>query len=100
MIPFSNKENTPDFSKPDAQNAYIGNTEDSKELMQKELDVNQAEQLLLQQRIDLMKAFVNDIPSSDPQYSMLLIQVQMDQIEIDELKTRALTLQKLLSDSP
>ncbi len=98
MTPFPNKENTPDFSDPSVQKAYIDSTEDTKSLMQKELDVNQAEQLLLKKRIALMKSFINDIPSSDPQYSMFLIQVQMDQIEIDELKTRELLLIQELSE--
>lgn len=63
--------------------------ENSKELLQKELDVNKAEQLLLQKRIATMKSLLNDLPSSDPHYSMMAIQIQMDQVEIDELKYRA-----------
>lgn len=98
MLPFSKKENTPDFSKPEVQQAYVHDAQDSKSLMQKELDVNQAEQVLLKQRIALMKTLVNDLPSSDPQYSMLLLQVQMDQIEMDELKNREILLIQQLSD--
>jgi hypothetical protein len=97
MLPFQKKENTPDFSKSEAQQAYVQDAKDAKALMQKELDINQAEQVLLKQRISLMKTFVNDIPSSDPQYSMLLLQVQMDQIEMDELKNRELLLIHKLS---
>ena len=88
MQPFPNKENAPNFSNPAVRQAFVQETHSSKELMQKELDVNQAEQVLLKQRVELMKSFVNDLPSSDPQYSMLLIQVQMDQVEMDELKIR------------
>jgi len=97
MQPFQKKENSPDFSNPAAQKSYVQEAKDGKTLMQKELDVNRAEQVLLQQRISLMKSFVNDIPSSDPQYSMMLLQVQMDQIEVDELKTREILLIQNLS---
>jgi hypothetical protein len=98
MQPFPKKENAPDFSKPEIQQAFVQSAQDSKSLMQKELDVNREEQVLLKQRISLMKTFVNDIPSSDPQYSMLLLQVQMDQIEMDELKNREILLIQQLSD--
>jgi hypothetical protein len=98
MQPFQKKENAPDFSKAEVRQAFVQDTSDSKALMQKELDVNQAEQVLLKQRIAIMKSFVNDIPSSDPQYSMMLLQVQMDQIEMDELKNREILLIQQLSD--
>lgn len=98
MQPFPKKENAPDFSNPTVQQAFVQNTEDSKELMQKELDVNLAEQNLLKKRIELMKTFINDLPSSDPQYSMLVMQVQMDQVEVDELKNREILLIQKLSD--
>lgn len=88
MHAFPPKDSSPDFSNPEVRNAFVKNTENSKDLIQKELSVNQAEQVLLNQRIQLMKSFINDLPSSDPQYSMMLAQVKMDQIEIDELKIR------------
>src|SRR5690348_7851699 len=97
MQPFQKKD-VPDFSKSQEQQAFVQSTQDSKSLMQKELDVNQAEQILLNKRILLMKDFINDLPSSDPQYSMMLAQVKMDQIEIDELRIReTLLIQKLTS---
>ena len=98
MQPFPKKENAPDFSNPAVQQAFVQNTQTSKSLMQKELDTNQAEQVLLNKRIELMKSFVNDLPSSDPQYSMLLTQIQMDQLELDELKVRSTLLIQNLSD--
>ncbi len=96
MQPFPKKEETPDFSHPATQQAFVQEAHDFRLLTQKELEVNQAEQVLLHQRIEIMKEFVNDLPSTDPQYSMLLAQIQMDQIELDELKIRsAFLLQKL-----
>lgn len=97
MQPFPKKEN-PDFSKAEAQQAYVQETADSKSLMQKELDVNQQEQILLTKRIQMMKSFINDLPSSDPQYNMLLTQIHMDQVEIDELKVRETLLIQRLSE--
>lgn len=97
MQPFPKKE-TPDFSKAEVQQAFVQETHDGKSLMQKELDVNQQEQILLAKRIQMMKSFINDLPSSDPQYSMLLTQIHMDQVEIDELKVRETLLHQRLSE--
>lgn len=98
MQPFPKKQGTSDFSNPAAQEAFVQETQTSKSLMQKELDTNQAEQLLLTQRIELMKSLVNDLPSSDPEYSMLLTQIQMDRLELDELKVRSTLLIQSLSE--
>ncbi len=97
MSLFPNKENTPDLSKEAAQKSYVENTSDSKSLMQKELDVNRAAQQLLKKRISMMKSLINELPSSDPQYSMLLTQIQMDQIEMDEFKVQEARLIQNLS---
>ena len=77
-----------DFSKPENQQAYVLESHNGIDLLHKEMDVNRAEQALLLQRIQMMKALVNDIPSSDSEYSMLLAQIQMDQVEFDEIKRR------------
>ncbi len=97
MQQFPKKEPSPDFSNPAMQKSFVEDTQDSKSLMQKELSVNQAEQILLQKRVELMKSFINDLPSTDPQYSMLVSQVKMDQVELDELKTREILLKQSLS---
>ncbi len=91
MTPFQ-KEPTPNFSNETFQKAFVHDAKSANSLIQKELSVNQAEQNLLEQRIRMMKEFINDLPSSDPQYSMMLTSIQMDQIELDELKIRASTL--------
>ncbi len=82
------KETTPDFINAKVQQAFVQDAQNSADLLHKEILVNLAEQNLLVERIRLMNEFVNDLPSSDPQYSMILTQVQMDQIELDELKRR------------
>lgn len=97
MQPFPKNESS-DFSKVDTQQSFVQQTHDSKELMQKELDVNQEEQILLDKRIQMMKSFLNELPSTDPQYSMLAVQIQMDQIEFDELKVREMFLIQKLSE--
>ncbi len=81
------------------QKEYVQNIANAKSLLQKELDINQAEQKLLRQRIAIMSEFVQDLPSSDPQYSMIYIQLKMDQIEIDELSDRETTLIERLEKS-
>jgi len=96
MKSFPPQDGSFDFSDPAIQQAFVQNTENSKDLLQKELSVNQAEQILLTKRIQLMKSFINDLPSFDPHYSMMIAQVQMDQIEIDELKVREAFLRNQL----
>lgn len=86
--PFDQKKNPPDFSKPTNQEAYVHEAHNAEALLQKEMDVNRAEQNLLNQRIQMSKGFINELPESDPQYSTLSTQTQMDQIELDELKRR------------
>ena|SRR3989344_2150231 len=90
---------TPDFSNPNIQRSFLEEAHSSNELIQKELEVNRAEQLLLNQRIQLMQSFVNELPTSDPQYSMLLAQTQMDKIELSELKLREISLIERLTIS-
>lgn len=88
----------PDFQNPSTQKSFIEETKSNIELLQKELQVNQAEQVLLEKRIQMMKEFANDLPASDPQYNMLLTAVQMDQIELDELKLRKSMLLTKISE--
>ena len=96
--PFYKKPDPLNFGNPAVQKAFIEETKTGKDLMQKELSVNQESQVLLNKRILMMKEFVNDLPSSDPQYSMLLAQVQMDQIELDELKIRETIISQKITE--
>jgi hypothetical protein len=87
------------ISKKKFEQAYIYDTKDGKHLLQKELTLIQTEKVLLEQRVQLMKSFISDLPSHDPQYSMILSTIQMDQIELDELATRRLSLLQKLDQS-
>ena len=86
-LPFRREED-PSFLDPKTEQIFIQQTLNSKELLQKELNVTQAETALLMQRVQLMKSYLGQLPSSDPQYTLLVHQIHMDQIEIDELKVR------------
>lgn len=80
------------------QESLVESTKSSKELFQKELNVNKAEQILLSKRIVLSKELAKDLPSSDPRQSELILAIQMDQVELDELKMRESILSKNLQE--
>lgn len=92
------KPETPDFGNPNVQKTFVDEAHASAELLQKEIEVNKTEQVLLEKRIQMMQEFSNDLPASDPQYSMLLASIQMDRIEIDELKLRETILVQELTE--
>jgi hypothetical protein len=78
------------------EQAFVLGVQDGASLLRKELTVNHAEQVLLQKRVQLMREFINDLPSTDPQYSMIAGAIEMDRIELDELKVRSSSiLQKM-----
>jgi hypothetical protein len=89
-----NKERASDLSKTEDQLAYVLEAHNAEALLHKELDVNLAEQGLLNQRMKMSKIYLNDLPSTDPNYTSLATQTQMDLIELDELKRR----EELISD--
>jgi len=68
---------------------FVYDVKDAKSLLQKELAVNHSEQTLLEKRMQLMREFMNDLPSSDPQYSMIASAIEMDRIELDELRCQS-----------
>jgi len=87
------KQDSSPLSSPEEQRAFVQDATDAIGLLRKEIMVNKAEQGLLGQRIRLMKDYVNDFSAAkDPHYSMLMAQIQMDQIELDELKRREVSI--------
>ena len=97
MSHFPNKSPAPNFANPAVQRSFVDGVDSANELMHKELDVNQAEQNLLQKRILLLKDSIDNLPSSDPQYSMMLHMMNSDKIELDELKIRAAAIRNVLN---
>ena len=71
------------------EQAYIVGNPDATTLLQKELTVNHTEQVLLKKRMQLMQEFMNELPSYDPQYSMIAVAIEADKVELDELQIRA-----------
>jgi hypothetical protein len=98
MEPLLNKISERDLLKPENQKAYVLETHNAFDLLQKEVDINHAEQELLSKRIQMMKNFVNDLPSCDSEYSMMMAQIQMDLIELDEIKRREEAISKQLHE--
>jgi len=58
-------------------------------LLKEELEVNLQEQILVNKRITTIKDSFKEIPNTDPEYALLLTQLEMDKIELDELFYRA-----------
>jgi len=67
-------------------------------LLKKELDINLQEQSLVKKRIDLLKKTLKEIPNTDPQYAILISQLEMDQIELDELDYRSLEIKSKIEE--
>jgi len=63
--------------------------EDPRTLLRKEMAINESEGVLIRKRMRLMREFINDLPSTDPQYSMIAVAIEADQVELDELQRRA-----------
>ena len=96
--PLYKKPEDADFKSPLSQKKFADETFSDQDLMQKEVDVNRTNQTLLEKRILLMKETMNSIPSSNPQYSTMATQIQMDKIELDELKIREQIIIKKLEE--
>ncbi|NGX28747.1 MAG: hypothetical protein K940chlam1_00934 [Candidatus Anoxychlamydiales bacterium] len=58
------------------------------DLLRQELDVNFQEQVLVKKRIALINETFKNMPSTDPEYAIFFTQREMDQIHLDELKSR------------
>ena len=67
-----------------------------KELLQEELDTNVQEQVIVNKRIQLLKEFMKNIPITDPQYSILNTQLEMDRIDLDELKNQQDSIKSII----
>ncbi len=90
-------QNKSDLIRKTFEQAYVYDLKNEKHLLQKELILLQTEQTLLNQRIQIMKSLANDLSAHDPQYSMILTTIKMDQIELDELATRKISLLGVLN---
>lgn len=73
------------------------NLEKQQSLLKQELDVNLQQQVIVNQRINLIKETFKQIPSSDPEYAILLAQMEMDQVELDELINKQEELESAIS---
>lgn len=94
--PLYKKPEDPSFQDPKTQDQFAKNTDSRADLIAKELTVNRVNQKLLEKRVLIMTESLNSIPSSDPQYSMMAAQIQMDKIELDELKVREKKLLEII----
>ncbi|NGX63300.1 MAG: hypothetical protein KR126chlam6_00708 [Candidatus Anoxychlamydiales bacterium] len=76
----------------DDSNDFTINSLDEKtrkaNLLKEELEVNFQEQILVNKRISLIKETFKTMPNTESDYAILLTQVEMDQIQLDELKYR------------
>jgi len=69
-------------------------------LLKQELDVNLQQQVIVNNKINLIKNTFKEIPDTDPEYAILFTQFEMDKIELDELKNREQEIKKQISPHP
>ena len=74
----------------------ISNKEIQIDLLKKEIDINEEEQILLKKRIFLMQDYMSELPSYDPTWVALDKQILIDQIQLDELRRNAQDLEQRL----
>ncbi len=63
----------------------IQNKDRAIDILKQELDVNAQEQVLIKQRISTIEDYLKSVENSDPQYALMLSQIEMDKIFLDEL---------------
>lgn len=64
---------------------YVSDIGSAKELLQKEIDVNHEEQVVLKSKIDEIKNLLTSMTERDPQAPVYKTQLEMSEIELDEL---------------
>jgi hypothetical protein len=73
-------------------NEFTINSLDPKEkklaLLKQELDVNLQQQAIVNKKLNLIKEVLKNLPNTTPEYAILLTQLEMEQIDLDELKYR------------
>lgn len=94
--PLFKKNEDPSISNLQYQNRLIQETKTPKELVQQELTVNKIYQQEIQKRICILKESIKNLPRHHPNITFLMAQLEMDRIELDELKIREKELQKIV----
>lgn len=73
--------------------------ETQKSLLQKEYELNVEEQLLLKKRIETMRQKMKMIGKDDPEYGLMNMEIDKDEIFLDELLARQEELKGLLESA-
>lgn len=92
--PLFKRNEDPSIASLQYQNQFIEEAKTPKDLVQKELTVNKLYQQEIQKRIHILKESIQKLPHHDPNISFFMTQLEMDRIELDELKIREKELQK------
>lgn len=66
------------------------------DILKQELDLNIELQRIVEKRIKLLKETSLEIPNTQPEYAILSSQLEMDKIELDELKYREEQIKSLI----
>lgn len=86
------------FADKHFEREFIHNIPNAETLLRKELLLIQSEETLLEERIRVMKNFANNLSSADPQYGMIRLALEMDQIDLDEHHIRKESLLQKLGE--
>jgi hypothetical protein len=66
------------------------------DILRKDLEVNTEEQVIINKKLMILQDTINETANTDPSYALIQTQINMNQIELDEIKIRAEDLKKQL----
>lgn len=78
------------------KNDYFGSYKDR---LKFDLNLLLEEQNIVNKRIKITKETLEEIPSTDPQYSILKDQIDIDRINLDELQKKVVVLEKKIKET-
>jgi hypothetical protein len=58
-------------------------------ILKNDLEVNAEEQVIINKKLMILQDTINETPNTDPSFALIQTQINMNKIELDEIKIRA-----------